>query len=192
LLKEDRIPPGVRVPLYPPYDAEVVTYVLEGVLAQESSKGRPGVIRAGEFHRASTAQGIRRREWNGLRKDWAHVFQIWLRPWSAGPDGRSEKRRFCAAERRGVLCAVASPDGRNGSLRLHQDALIHSTMLFPGQHVVHELAPGRRVWLQVLSGEAALGEIVLAKGDGAGIWAERAVSLTAREESELLLTDLGA
>jgi quercetin 2,3-dioxygenase len=191
LLKEDRIPPGVRVPLHPPYDAEVVTYVLDGVLAHEDSTGSSGVIRAGEFQRASTAQGIRRREWNGSRKDWAHVFQIWLRPWSAGPDGSSEQTRFSAAERRGVWRAVASPDGRNGSLRIHQDALVHSTMLFPGQHVVHELAPGRRAWLQVVSGEAALGEVVLAKGDGAGIWAEPAVSLTAREESELLLIDLG-
>jgi quercetin 2,3-dioxygenase len=191
LLKEDRIPPGIRVPLHPPYDAEVVTYVVEGVLAHENSTGSSGVIRAGEFQRASTAHGIRRREWNGSRKDWAHVFQIWLRPRSTGPDGSSEPKRFCAAERRGVLCLVASPDGRDGSLRIHRDALIHSTMLFPGQHVVHELAPGRRVWLQIVSGDAALGEIILAKGDGAGIWAERAVSLTAREDSELLLIDVG-
>ena len=192
LLREDRIPPGSRVAIDPRSDAEIVTYVLEGVLAHDDSKGRSGVIHAGEFRRANAAQGSRRREWNGSRKDWAHVFQIWLRPWSAEPDASSEQKRFYAAERRGVLRAVASPDGRDGSLCIHQDALIHSAMLFPGQHVVHELAPGRRVWLQVLSGEAALGEIVLAKGDGAGIWAERAVSLTAREESELLLTDLGA
>jgi redox-sensitive bicupin YhaK (pirin superfamily) len=168
-----------------------VTYVLEGVLAHENSKGSSGVIRAGEFQRASTAQGIRRREWNGSRKDWAHVFQIWLRPWSNGPNKSLEQKRFCAAERRGVLCLVASPDGRDGSIRIHQDALIHSAMLFAGQHVVHELAPGRRVWLHVARGGAALGELVLAKGDGAGIWGERAVSLTAREETEMLLIDLG-
>jgi redox-sensitive bicupin YhaK (pirin superfamily) len=168
-----------------------VTYVLEGVLAHENSTGSSGVIRAGEFQRASTAQGVRHREWNGSRKDWAHVFQIWLRPWSTGQDKRSEPKRFCAAERRGVMCLVASPDGRDGSLRIHRDVLIHSTMLFRGQHVVHELAPGRRVWLQVVSGDAALGDVFLAKGDGAGICAERAVSLTAREDSELLLIDLG-
>jgi quercetin 2,3-dioxygenase len=191
LLKEDRIPPGARLPLHPRFDAEVVTYVLEGVLAHEDSNGRSGVIQAGEFQRASAAQGVRRREWNGSRKDWAHVFQMWLRPWSAGPDASSEQKRFCTAERRGVLCAVASPDGRNGSLCIHQDALIHSAMLFPGQHVVHELASGRRVWLQIVHGEVALGELVLARGDSAGIWAERAVSLTARQETEMLLIDLG-
>lgn len=191
LLKEDRIPPGARVPLHPPYDAEVVTYVFEGALAQDDSNGRSSVIDAGEFQRASAAQGVRHRERNGSRKDWAHVFQIWLRPWAAGPDSGAEKKRFCAAERRGVLCVVASPDGRNGSLCIHQDALIHSALLFPGQHVVHELSPKRSVWLQVVRGEAVLGDVILARGDGAGIWAERAVSLTAREETEMLLIDLG-
>jgi redox-sensitive bicupin YhaK (pirin superfamily) len=192
LLKEDRIPPGARVPLHPRYDAEILTYVVEGALAQDDSSGRSSVIHAGEFQRASAAQGDRHRERNGSRKDWAHVVQIWLRPWAAGPDSSAEKKRFCAAERRGVLCVVASPDGRNGSLCIHQDALIHSAMLFPGQHVVHELSPERSVWLQVVNGEAALGEIVLAQGDGAGICAERAVSLTARKETEVLLLDLGA
>ena len=191
LLKEDRLPPGARVPLHPRYDAEVVTYVLEGALAHADSNGRSSVINAGEFQRASATRGIRHRERNGSKKNWAHVFQIWLRPWAAGPDNSSQQKRFCAAERRGVLCVVASPDGRNGSLRIHQDAVVHSAMLFPGQHVVHELSPGRRAWLQIVSGEAALGDIVLAQGDGAGICAERAVSLTARKETEVLLLDLG-
>jgi hypothetical protein len=191
LVKEDLIPPGARVPLQPPYDAEIVTYVLEGALAYHDATGRSGVIHAGEFQRASAAQGVRHREWNGSRKDWAHVFQIWLRSWAAHPKLGAEQKRFCAAERRGLLCVVASADGRNGSLCIHQDALIHSALLFPGQHVVHELAPERSVWLQVARGEAALGDIVLAKGDGAGIWAERAVSLTARAETEMLLVDLG-
>jgi quercetin 2,3-dioxygenase len=191
LLKEDRLSPGARVQLNPRHDAEIVTYVIEGVFTHDDSKGRSCVIHAGEFQRASATRGIRHGEKNGSRKDWAHVFQIWLRPWAGGPESSSQQKRFCAAERRGLLCVVASPDGRNGSLCVHQDVLIHSALLFPGQHVVHELSPERSVWVQVVSGEAALGEIVLAKGDGAGIWGERAVSLTAREATEILLLDLG-
>jgi hypothetical protein len=139
----------------------------------------------------TAGRGIRHSETNASRTDSAHVFQIWLRPSEAGLPPSHEQKRFSAAERRGVLCVVASPDGRRGSLRIHQDALMCSALLDPGQHVVHELSYGRSAWLHVVRGEVTLGDTVLAAGDGAGVSAERAVSLTAREESEILLFDLG-
>ena len=102
-----------------------------------------------------------------------------------------EQKRFSAADRRGALCVVASPDARRGSLRVHQDALLYSAMLSPGKHVVHELGQGRCAWLHLVEGEVTLGDVVLSTGDGAGVTAERAVSLTARVETEILLVDLG-
>jgi hypothetical protein len=96
------------------------------------------------------------------------------------------------AERRGLLCVVASPDGRTGSLHVHQDIRIYSTLLDAGQHVVHELRPGRGAWLHVVSGEATLGDLVLGTGDGVGLSGEPAVSFTAREATEILLVDLPA
>ena len=191
ILKEDRLPPGAGVPLHSHHDGEIVTYVREGALAYEDSMGRSGVIHAGEFQRMTAGRDIRHSETNASRTDWAHVFQIWLRPAEAGLEPRHEQKRFSAAERRGVLCVVASPDARRGSLRLQQDALIYSAMLDPGQHVVHELAPQRIAWLHIVSGEAGLQRLVLAAGDGVGIATERAVSLTAREATEILLIDLG-
>jgi len=191
ILDEDRLPPGARVPLHLLHDAEIVTYVREGALAHEDSMGRSGVIHAGEFQRMTAGHGIRYSETNASRTDWAHVFQIWLRPSEAGLDPSHEQKRFCAAERRGALCVVASPDGRRGSLRIHQDALMYSAMLDPGQHVVHELSRGRSAWLHLVQGEVLLGDVVLTTGDGAGVTAERAVSLTAREATEILLVDLG-
>ncbi|HVZ35549.1 MAG TPA: hypothetical protein VG963_24155, partial [Polyangiaceae bacterium] len=102
-----------------------------------------------------------------------------------------DQKRFSAAERRGLLCVIASPDGRGGSLRIAQDALLHSALLEPGQHVVHELGPGRIAWLPLVEGEVALPDgILAAAGDGAGISEDRAVSFTAREASEILLLDL--
>lgn len=190
-LEEDLLPPGAGVPHRPYHDAEVVTYVLDGAIAHEDSNGRACVIRAGEFHRMTTGRGIRHTETNASRDHWSHVFQIWLRPSEAGLEPSQEQKRFSAAERRGSLRVVASLDGRRGSLRLHQDVLIHSALLEPGQHVVHELAEGRSAWLHVVAGDAALADFVLSKGDGAGISAERAVSLTAREQTEILLIDLG-
>ena len=115
-----------------------------------------------------------------------------LRPAQAGLDPGHEQKRFSTADRRGELCVVASPDGRRGSLRIHQDALLYSAMLGRGKHVVHELREGRSAWLHLVEGEVTLGDLVLSSGDGAGLTAERAVSLTAREETEILLIDLGA
>jgi redox-sensitive bicupin YhaK (pirin superfamily) len=191
LLDEDRLPPGSPIPQQPRGDAEIVTYVREGAVAYEDAMGCSGVIQAGEFQRLTAVQGRRHGEANASRTDWAHVLQIRLRP----PEGRlesgREQKRFSAAERRGGLRVVASPDAQRGSLRLHQDARIYSALLEHGQHVVHELLPGRGAWLHLVRGELSLGDLVLTAGDGAAITAERAVSFTAREETEILLVDLG-
>jgi redox-sensitive bicupin YhaK (pirin superfamily) len=190
-LNEDRLAPGAGVVRHQHHDVEVVTYAHEGALAYEDSMGCSGVIQAGEFQRMTAGHGIRHNETNASRIDGAHVFQIGLRSWQAGLEPGYEQKRFSAAERRDGLCIVASPDARRGSLRIHQDALIYSAMLDPGQHVVHELSQGRRAWLHLVQGEVALGDTILTTGDGAGFTAERAASLTAREEAEILLLDLG-
>jgi redox-sensitive bicupin YhaK (pirin superfamily) len=190
-LSEDRLAPGASIARHSHHDAEIVTYVREGALAYEDSMSRSGVIQAGEFQRMTAGRGIHHSEINPSRTDWAHVFQIGLRPWEAGLEPSQEQKRFSAAERRGGLCVIASPDARRGSLRVHQDALMYSAMLDPGQHVVHELSQGRRAWLHIVQGEVTLDGVVLSTGDGAGLTAERAVSLTAREQAEILLLDLG-
>ena len=191
LFSEGRLPPGTRVPRYPRRDAEIVTYVREGTLAYEDSKGHSVVIAAGEFQRMTPGRGIRCNETNASRTDSAHIFQIGLYPSQIGFEPGHEQKRFSSAERRGLLCLVASPDARRGSLRVHRDARMYSALLDPGHHLVHELSQGRCAWLHVVSGEVTLGEVVLTTGDGAGVTGERAVSITAQEASEILLVDLG-
>lgn len=190
VLNEERFPPGASVPRQVRHDAEIITFVREGELEHQNSAGGGGVIRSGEFHRLSAGSGLRVSERNPSRSDWAHVFQVWLRPTVAGLEPGQQQKRFCAAERRGGWCVIASPDGRDGSLSIHQDALLCSTLLDPGHHAIHELAPGRMAWLHVVQGVVDLGDEVLSGGDGAAITGERAVSLTAREGSELFLLDL--
>jgi redox-sensitive bicupin YhaK (pirin superfamily) len=192
ILDEDRLSPGAALCRRGHHDAEIVTYVREGALAYDDASGRSGVIQAGEFQRTTTGSGSHHNETNASRTDWAHVYQIRLRAAQGGLAPGLEQRRFSAAERRGWLCVVASPDGRRGSLRIHQDAVLYSALLRPGKHVVHELGEGRRAWLHLIEGEIALGDVVLSSGDAAGVTAERAVSLTARDETEILLVDLGA
>jgi hypothetical protein len=190
-LDENSLSPGAGILRQPRREAEIVTYVREGALAQEDSRGRSGVLQAGEFQRLSAGRGVRSGERNASLTDWAHVFQAWLGPSGAGHEPGLEQKRFSTAQRRSGLCVVASPDGRRGSLRLDQGALVYSTLLSPGQHLVHELESARSAWLHVVHGELILGGSVLTAGDSAGITGERAVSLTAREETEILLFDLG-
>lgn len=189
-LDESRLPPRGDVPRHARGETEIVTYVREGTVVYEDSTGHSGVIHAGEFQCMIAALGTRHSEANASRVDSAHVFQVRLhRPAATLEPGR-EQKRFSVAERRGGLCVVASPDAQRGSLRLHQDARMYSTVLELGQHIVHELALGRAAWLHIVQGEVTLGDLVLTTGDGAGITTERAVSLTAREDSEVLLVEV--
>jgi redox-sensitive bicupin YhaK (pirin superfamily) len=192
ILDETRAAPSAGVSASLDRAAEVITYVLEGVIAYQDPAGSTGVVRAGEFRRMTTAHRIRYREANASADDWVHVFHVGLR---ASPGARlapGEQRRFTLAERQGVLCTIASPDGRSSSLRVHEGALLFSCVLERGQHVAHELLPGRRAWVHVVHGEVKLGDVVLTTGDGAGVMEERVVSLTARAASELLLVDVGS
>lgn len=190
-LAEIRMPPGGGSASYPTEEAEIVTYVYRGALAQEDSTGSSGVVHAGEFQRMNISRGIRHKETNASRTDWAHIFRIALRPWEVGLVRPHEQQRFGAALRHNVLCVVASPDGRKGSLRISQDALIYSAVVDAGRHLIHELQPGRNAWLHLIYGEANLQDIVMTQGDGGGLTTERSVSLTAQENAELLLVDVG-
>jgi redox-sensitive bicupin YhaK (pirin superfamily) len=192
MLDEERLPPGGTSRRCTHRDAEYLTYVREGALSYQDSTGDSGVINAGEFHCLAAGRQIRRQETNASRTEGAQVFIIGLRPSAVGLVPGREQHRFGVADRRYGLCLVASPDGRKGSLHLHLDASLYSAILDVGQHVVHELLPGRSAWLQLIQGEVTLGELVLTAGDGAGITGERSLSVTAREGSELLLLDTGS
>ncbi|MCA9533867.1 MAG: pirin family protein [Myxococcales bacterium] len=190
VFKEGRLPPRAAAQL-PVEDAEILTYVHEGTLHYEDTMGQAGLLRAGEFQRTTARRGMRRSESNASSNQWAHVFQIWLRPAASDlTEGGTQQRRFSRAQRHGGLCVVASPDGRQGSLLVHQDAFLFSGILDAGRHVVHELASGRSAWLHVVAGEVRLGDELLGAGDGAGFHDERAVSVTTTRDSEILLIDL--
>lgn len=191
LFSEERLPAAATVSRHANRDAEILTYVREGAVAQEDSLGHSGVLYAGEFRRTRTGRGARYSETNASRTDEAHIFRLYLRPSETGLDPSDEHKRFTTADRRYGLCLVASPDARRGSLHVHLDALLYSALLDPGQHVVHELLPGRSAWLHIVEGQATLGDLVLTTGDGVGITGERSVSFTARGVTEVLLVDLG-
>ncbi len=190
VLNDDRVAAGAGFGAHPHRDAEIISYVLEGALAHRDSLGTGSVIRPGDVQRMSAGTGVTHSEFNGSKTEPVHFLQIWLIPAERGLAPGYEQKSFPADERRGKLRLVASSDGREGSVTVHQDAALFATLLEPGETVRHQLAPQRHAWVQVARGEVSLGDMELAEGDGAGLSGEPAVELRGLASAEVLLFDL--
>lgn len=189
VINEDRVSPGEGFPTHPHRDMEIITYVLEGALEHQDSLGTGSVIRPGEVQRMSAGTGIRHSEFNHSKSEPVHFLQIWILPDRQGVKPGYEQKRIEPAELNGQLRLVAAPDGRDGSVAIHQDASIYAAQL-NGDEVTHALAPGRRAWLQVARGAVQLNGTTLHAGDGAGIENETRLTLAANGTAEALLFDL--
>jgi redox-sensitive bicupin YhaK (pirin superfamily) len=190
VLNEDRVEPGQGFGTHPHRDMEIVTYVLAGALEHRDSMGNGSVIRPGDVQRMSAGTGVTHAEFNASRTDPVHFLQIWIVPERTGLRPGYEQRRFEDAEKQGRLRLVASPDGAEGAVTVHQDARILASRLSPGQEVVHRLAPGRHAWVQVATGAVELDGRRLSAGDGAALSAEPSVALKGLEDAEVLVFDL--
>ena len=189
-LREEWLSPGAEFEYRAARNVEILTYVWSGALILEDPAGRKIALETGECHRATARNGSLHRGWNGSRVDTARVFRGFMTPDRSLVQTPGEKQRFSLAERRGVLRLLFSRDGRDASLRLRQDAGVYSSILDPGRRLVHELPSGRGAWLHLVKGRIQLVDQILEAGDGASFVEEAAVSLTARESSEILLFDL--
>ncbi|HTN51439.1 MAG TPA: pirin family protein [Anaeromyxobacter sp.] len=192
VINEDRVRPGEGFGTHGHRDMEILSYVLSGALAHEDSTGGGGTLRPGEVQRMSAGTGVMHSEFNASDEEPVHFLQIWILPDRTGHRPSYEQRAYPEAERRGKLRLVASPDGADGSTRLHGDVRVHATLLAPGVEVRHALATGRHAWIQVARGELALNGVALAAGDGAAVSDESAIALVGRGagEAEALLFDL--
>jgi quercetin 2,3-dioxygenase len=190
VINEDRVRPGRGFGTHPHEDMEIVTLVLSGALAHRDSLGTGSTIRPGELQRMTAGTGITHSEFNPSETDPVHLYQIWLMPEREGLEPSYEQKAFAEEQRRGRLRLVASRDGRDGSLTIHQDADLCLATVEAGEQVAHELAPGRHAWLQVLRGTVALNGNPLEAGDGAAVSDVTALTIRAEHASEILLFDL--
>jgi redox-sensitive bicupin YhaK (pirin superfamily) len=190
VLNEDRVEPGQGFGAHPHMDMEILSYVLEGALEHQDSTGSSGVLRPGEVQRMSAGTGVIHSEYNASTTDRVHFLQIWILPDRKGRAPEYEQKAFPAEERRGRWRPLATPDGREGSLRIHQDVALYGALLEPGQELAASLPPTRHAWLQVVRGNVTLNGVPLEKGDGAAVSDERSLAIQAVEPAELLLFDL--
>jgi redox-sensitive bicupin YhaK (pirin superfamily) len=189
VINDDRVAPGGGFDTHPHRDMEIVTYVLDGALQHRDSLGNGSLIRPGEVQRMSAGTGIRHSEFNASRDNPVHLLQIWLLPAKTGIEPGYEQRPLPAAAR-GGLALVASPDGRDGSVTVHQDVAVYAGQLERGNRVTFPLASGRHAWLHVARGSASVNGHRLQAGDGAGVSGEEQLAIQAEEPAELLLFDL--
>ncbi len=190
VINDDRVAPGQGFGMHGHRDMEIVTYILDGALEHRDSLGNGSIIRAGELQRMTAGTGVRHSEFNPSEKDWVHLYQIWLLPRQKGLPPSYEQRAVGDDDKRGRFRLVASPDGTDGTLTIHQDARLYLAALTPGQSITHEVEPGRAAWLQVLRGSVNVLGHDLAAGDGAAVSDENAVSVRAAVPAEVLLFDL--
>jgi redox-sensitive bicupin YhaK (pirin superfamily) len=190
VINEDRVQPGQGFGSHGHRNMEILTCVLAGALAHRDSLGHGSTIRPGDVQRMSAGTGVTHSEHNASDSEPVHFLQIWILPEREGLAPGYEQRHFGAAERSGALRLVASRDGRDGSLTLHQDVDVHATLLAPGQSLELALRPGRHAWVQVARGAVLLNGSALEAGDGAALSDEARVALAARTPSELLVFDL--
>jgi redox-sensitive bicupin YhaK (pirin superfamily) len=192
VINDDRIEPAIGFPTHPHRDMEIVTYMLQGALAHKDSLGNGSVIETGEVQRMTAGTGITHSEFNASKTDGAHLLQIWIMPDRKGYTPSYEQKRYAEEGKAGRLCLVASPDGRDGSVSIHQDAFLYASILRQGDAVQHSLAPGRCAYLQVARGEMSINDMPLQAGDGAAITEESDIRFTSNNSAEVLLFDLAA
>ena len=190
VINEDWVQPGRGFPTHAHRDMEIVTYVLDGALEHRDSLGTGSTIRPGEVQRMSAGTGVRHSEYNHSKSELVHLLQIWILPERNGAAPEYEQKAFPDEEKRGRLKLVASRDGRDGSVTIHQDASLSATLLEPGEKVEASFAPGRRGWVQVARGAIRLAGKPLGQGDGAAIDGERSIEIAATEPAEVLVFDL--
>jgi quercetin 2,3-dioxygenase len=159
-------------------------------LQHKDSMGNGSIIKAGELQRMSAGTGVRHSEFNPSESAWVHLYQIWLLPDKKGLEPSYEELALSDEEKLGRFRLVASPDGADGSMTIHQDARLYLASLLPGQSAAQEIEPGRVAWLQVLRGNVRVLGNQLSAGDGAAVTEENAVTVQASVPSEVLLFNL--
>ena len=190
VMNDDRVAGGGGFPMHPHADMEIVTYVLEGALQHKDSMGTGSVIKPGDVQYMSAGTGVTHSEFNASKTEPVHLYQIWMFPEKKGLKPVYDQKNFSEAEKRGKLRLLASPDGRDGSVKIRQDNELYATVLGEGESVKHTLKPERHAYVQVARGSVTLNGSKLSTGDGAAISAEKSVELTGVENAEVLLFDL--
>lgn len=190
VINEDRVEPGRGFGKHGHRDMEILSYVLDGALEHADSMGTRSVIRPGEVQRMSAGTGVMHSEFNHSSDDQVHFLQIWIEPNERGLPPTYEQKAFSDEDKTNVLRLVASGDGREGSVTVHQDVDLHASIVEPGATLTFERRPDRHLWLHVVRGQVRVNDQTLQAGDAVATDDETTLQIEGVDEAELLLFDL--
>lgn len=191
VINEDKVQPSKGFSPHGHRDMEIITYVLDGALQHKDSMGNGSILRSGDVQRISAGTGIAHSEFNASSTNLAHFLQIWILPEKRGIEPSYEEKHFSLSEKQGKLTLIASGDGRDNSLKIHQDAELYSAVLQEGDRLTYSSKINRSLWLQVAKGSIKINDQHLDNGDGAAIIQEEKIELIGtNNNTEILLFDL--
>ena len=190
VINEDIVQPGTGFGTHGHRDMEIITYILEGALEHKDSMGNGSVIRPGDVQRMSAGKGVQHSEFNPSSAELVHLLQIWIQPNVMGIPPSYEEKHFDAASRRGRLRLIASSDGRDGSVKIHQNAAVYAALLDGAERASHALAAGRKAYVHVARGKVTVNGNALDAGDALKASGEAEIVLARGDNAEILLFDL--
>ena len=190
VINEDRIAPGTGFGTHSHRDMEIISYVLSGELAHKDSMGNVKGIPAGDVQRMSAGRGVQHSEFNHAPEQTTHFLQIWIEPNERGIPASYAQKTFPAADKRGTLRLVASPDGANGSVQIHADAALYAGLFAGNEQAQRALDPARKAYVHLVRGSLAVNGQTLHAGDAALIADETALTLSHGQDAEVLVFDL--
>ena len=190
VINEDRVAPGQGFATHPHRDMEILTYIISGTIEHKDSMGNGTLIRAGELQRMTAGTGVLHSEFNPSPDEELHLLQIWILPEAKNLEPGYEQTLFAREEKLNALRLVASREGRDGSLTIHQDVDLYASILEAGETVSIDGVGERRVFVQVVSGAVEVNGETLGAGDGARIRDSEAVGFAAQSEAEFLVFNL--
>jgi len=190
VINDDRVQPARGFGTHGHRDMEIISYVLDGELAHQDSMGNGSVLRYGDVQRMSAGTGVMHSEFNHSPNKLVHFLQIWIEPSIQGIAPGYEEKHFDVESKRGHLRLVASPDGAEGSVTIHQDARLYASLLDGDQALSHALAPGRRAYVHLIRGALEVNGTRLQTGDAVKLEGEVSVDISKGEAAEFLLFDL--
>ncbi|HEV7856755.1 MAG TPA: pirin family protein [Herminiimonas sp.] len=190
VINEDRVNAGGGFGTHAHRDMEIISYVLEGELAHKDSMGTGSVIRPGDVQRMSAGSGVRHSEYNHAKDQTTHFLQIWIQPNVNGIPPSYEEKHFAADEKRGRLRLIASPDGADGSVLIHQDAKLYAGLFDGAEAASLPLAAGRRAYVHVARGAVEVNGVALKAGDALKVADVASIDVANGEAAEVLVFDL--
>ena len=191
VINEDRIAPGQGFGTHPHKDMEIVTYPISGAIEHKDSMGNGTVIRAGEVQRMTAGSGVQHSEFNHSQTDELHLLQIWMFPEENDLEPGYEQKMFSREDKQDQLRLIASRDGRDGSVTVHQQVDLYASILQANTTIEHVIADSHKVFVQIISGVVTVNGQSASAGDGVQISGEHKLIITGEAEAEFLVFDMG-